>query len=270
MNAAHSESLNGLHANLVHEPAASNRWRRRATSFVGVAVLAGGLAACGSSASTSSSLPSCASGAPKITVEADGQASVAPDTLTVDVGINVTDATASAALADANNQATTLIGALKGSGVVPSDIQSTGFSINPNYSTSGAITGYQVSNTLLVTLHDLSNAGQVIDTAAASVGNDIRIDGLSFSVEHTGKVDGEARAAAVTLAHAHARSMAQAAGDSLGGICSISDSTLSPSADSLQASAGYAAAKSSAAVPLEAGTQQADAQVSIIYLIAPK
>ena len=62
---------------------------------------------------------------------------------------------------------------------------------------NGTITGYQVSNTLLVTLHDLTAAGQAIDTAANSVGNAVRINGLTFSVSNTGNVDGQARADAV-------------------------------------------------------------------------
>jgi uncharacterized protein YggE len=163
-----------------------------------------------------------------------------------------------------------LTDSLKGSGVTPADIQSTDFTISPTTTPTGTITGYQVTNTLLVTLHHLAGAGQAIDTAAASVGNAIRINGLTFSVGNTGNVDGQARADAVGTAAAHARSMAAAAGESLRGICSINDTTSSPepyfATASPEASAGNAAAQ----VPLEAGTQQATAQVTVVYALAPR
>ncbi len=244
---------------------------RRVGAILGLALLGGGLAACGSNSAASPAQPNCTSGMPRITVAASGQASATPDILTVDIGVSVSDATASAALSDANKQATTLTGTLKFLGVVPRDIQSTNFSITPTMAPNGAITGYQVSNTLLLTLHNLSNAGQVIDAAAVSVGNSIRINGLTFAVSNTGNVDGRARANAVTTAAAHAHAMAAAGGQSLGRICSITDSTTNPSP--VYATAGQFSASSDAAnvpVPLEPGTQQASAQVTVVYVIVPK
>ena len=253
-----------------HRPVPGPPGRRRVGVVAVLAALAGGLAACGTSASASSP-PGCASGAPKITVEASGQASASPDILTITIGVNVSGPTAAAALSDANAQATDLTDTLKLSGVAPTDIQSTNFSIDPTYSKDGSITGYQVSNTFLVTLHDLTRAGQVIDKAAASVGNAIRINGLTFAVSNTGNVDGQARAAAVTTAAAHAHAMATAAGESLGGICSVNDSTTGPSPAYFALNGGVAASGAvAAAVPLEPGTQQATAQVSVVYLIVPK
>jgi uncharacterized protein len=241
--------------------------RRRLGSAVAVTLVAGGLAACGSGAAASTTHPTCGPGAPKMTVAGSGQASASPDTLTVDIGVAVSGASASSALSDANQRATALTNSLKTSGVVPSDIQSTNFSINPTFSLSGAITGYQVTNTLLVTLHDLSRAGEAVDAAAASAGDAIRINGLTFSVSNTSTVDGQARADAVAVAAGHARTMAAAAGESLDGVCSIDDSTVSP----VYPFAGQLnAAGSHAAVPLEPGTQQANAQVTVVYAISRK
>ena len=245
--------------------------KHRAVCLAASVALAATLAACGSTASASTAPPGCAPGTARMTVEATGQASASPDTLTISIGVDVSDPTAVAALSDANDRATTLTAALRGSGVAAADVQSTNFSIFPKFALSGAITGYEVSNTLLVTLHNLSDAGQVVDTAGASVGNAIRINGLAFQVSNTGNVDGQARAAAVTTAAAHAHAMATAAGESLGGICSVNDSTTGPSPayfalNGRDAAPGAAAA----AVPLEPGTQQATAQVSVVYLIVPK
>jgi hypothetical protein len=225
------------------------------------------VSACGSGGA-SSSQPSCGSSSASLTVQGSGQATTHPDTLNVNVGINVTDPTAAAAMGDANDQASKLSDALTAAGVKPSDLQTTGLSINPTYSSTGAITGYQVTNSLLVTMHDLSSAGDVIDAAAASVGSAIQINGLSFSVSNTAKADGEARTSAVRTAASHARVMAAAAGEHLGEICSMSDATTSPSPSALEGLASTSSATAArAAVPLESGTQQATAQVTIVYAL---
>ncbi len=251
------------------------RWdrtsRNRGVAVAVLGLLAAGAAACGTTAGATTTPVACGSGTPEITVDASGQASATPDILTMDIGVTVSDATAALALTDANGRAAALTAALKASGVTPAGIQSTDFSISPTTDLSGAITGYQVSNTLLVTLHDLSAAGEAIDAAATSVGNAVRINGLSFSVSNTGNVDGQARADAVTAAAAHARSMTAAAGESLGRICSISDSTSAP-VPTFATSAGVANAEGvpGPAVPLEPGTQQATAQVTVVYALASK
>jgi len=259
----------GAEPSLMRRRSGFNALQRRWGSAVAVTLVAGGLAACGSGAAASTTHPACGSGSPKMTVAGSGQASATPDTLTISIGVAVSDASASSALSDANQRATALTNSLKTSGVVPGDIQSTDFSINPTYSLSGTITGYQVANTLMVTLHDLSKAGQAVDSAASSAGDAIRINGLTFSVKDTSTVDGQARSDAVAVAAGHARTMAAAAGESLDGVCSINDSSVIPVypfAGQLRASASAA----DAPVPLEPGTQQANAQVTVVYAISRK
>jgi hypothetical protein len=239
-----------------------------------VGALAAGLAACGGGAAASTSPsapPDCTPNAPKITVEAGGAASATPDTLTISMGVQVSDATASAALSDANGQASTLTGTLTASGVAPGDVRSTDFSIVPTFTPNGRISGYQVSNALIVTLRDMADAGRVVDTAASSVGDAIRVNGITFSVSNTGSVDGQARADAVTAAAAHARSMARAAGASLGGICSVNDTTTGPEPLAVAGTAFDGAnAGSNQPVPLEPGTQQASAQVTVVYALGSR
>ncbi len=126
-----------------------------------------------------------------------------------------------------------MTGSLATSGVAPGEVRSTAFSVAPTFTPTGGISGYQVSNTQIVTLHDLVHAGQVIDTAAV----------------------------------AHARAMARAAATSLRDICSISDTTtgLVPLTQ-----AGFvlnSAGPADHPVPLEPGTQQATAQVTVVYAL---
>jgi uncharacterized protein YggE len=247
--------------------------RRRLFTTIGPLALAGiagvALSACtNSGASAATPTPTCGSTAPKLTVQASGNATATPNLLTLDIGVDVSDPTASAALSDANDKATALSNTLQLVGVSKADIQTTNFSIQPNFATNGTITGYRVTNSVHVKLHNLSASGAVIDAAARSAGNAIRINGLTFSVDDTTTVDGTARADGIQVAADHARSMASAAGESISGVCSITDSTTNyPITSSFdQASAG-AGALSASQVPVQPGTQQTTAQVTVVYAL---
>jgi uncharacterized protein len=217
--------------------------------------------------------PACGSSDPKLTVQATGQATATPNLLTLSIGVNVSGPTASAALSDANDKAAGLSATLEQDGVAKADIQTANFSILPSYATNGTITGYQVSNTLSVKLHDLAASGTVIDAAATSAGNAIRVNGLAFSVDDTRTVDGTARADGIQVAAAHAHSMAAAAGQTIDGVCSITDSTTTYPIPQDFAGAGGGIAGTTASpanLPLEPGTQQSTAQVTVVYGVGPK
>jgi len=238
-----------------------------------VAVVSAGVVvtACSSSPRAAADPPSCGSSSPELTVQGSGLASGTPNILTVSVGIDVTDPTAAAALADDNTRATSVVDALGLSGSAAKDVQTSDLSINPQYNLNGAITGYEVTDTLTATLRNLKSAGSVIDGVAGAAGNAIRLDALQFSVEDTRGLENRARNDAVHQAVSHARSMALAAGERLGPVCSLSDDTQTENFNQSFATAGLAAGvdKAAANVPLEPGSQQETAQVTIKYSLLP-
>jgi len=203
-----------------------------------------------------------------LTVQGTGNASATPDVLTVSVDISVTDPSAQASLVDDNRRADAVTAALKQGGVADKDIQTSNVSIEPDYNATGAITGYVMTNTLTAKLHDFSTAGSVIDALTAAAGNATRLDSLTFSIQDPRSIEDTARTDAVHQAVSHARSMAQAAGERLGPVCSLSDDTPLPVdygfGDALHASAALPAASP---VPLQAGTQQVSAQVTLVYAL---
>ncbi|MGH9018507.1 MAG: SIMPL domain-containing protein [Acidimicrobiales bacterium] len=255
----------------------SNRARRRRAGAVSVlvaAVLAGGVvvSACASTGDPPPvAAPACGTGSPRLTVEGTGLATGTPNILTVTVGIDVTDPTATGAMTDDNEKATSVADVLGLSGSASRDVQTSDLSMNPQYNAKGAITGYQVTNTLTATLRNFSTAGSVIDAMAGAAGNATRLEGLTFAVEDTRGLEDRARTDAVGQAVSHARSMALAAGERLGPVCSLSDQTqsnvYSPAfgAQSLNDDAGSAAAT----VPLQPGSQQETAQVTMVYSLLP-
>src|SRR5690606_36041629 len=130
-------------------------------------------------------------------------------------------ATAREAL-DANTAAMAeLIAALKAEGIEARDIQTSGFSVNPNYVYSDArdehgytlppkINGYQVSNTVSVAVRDLGELGSILDKSVTVGAN--TINGVSFSVADPSELYNEARRAAFADARDKAALYANAAG----------------------------------------------------------
>jgi uncharacterized protein len=231
-----------------------------------------GAAACSSPSSHAADpSPSCGGSGPKLTVQGTGLATGTPNLLTATIGISVTDGTATAALADDDNRATTVTSLLSKGGVAPADVQTSDVSIFPNYNDHGYITGYQVSNTLTAKLRNFANAGSLIDAVAGAAGNAIRLNSLTFSVEDTRALEDQARSDAVHQAVSHAQSMALAAGERLGPVCSLTDNSQTNSSPPYlqfgQASA--APADNAAGLPLEAGSQQESDQVTMVYELLP-
>ncbi len=213
-------------------------------------------------------LPACGGSSPRLTVTGTGQATATPDLLTLVVEVDVTDPTAALAMAGDGSRTSAAVSALKRGGVAAKDIQTTGLSLQPQYSYPHGVptlTGYQVTNTITARVHDLSSAGVVIDDVTSAAGNAIRIDSLAFSVVNTRSIEDQARADAVTKAVSHARAMAVAAGERLGPVCSLSDQTQTSPPIHENALAFGAAAAVRSPVPLQAGTERQSATVTLVY-----
>ncbi len=197
-----------------------------------------------------------------------GNATATPDLLTVSLDIDVTDPSARASLVDDDTRASAVTAVLRQGGVAAKDIQTSNVSIQPQYGPTGAVTGYEMANTITATVHDLSTAGSLLDSVTAAGGDATRIDSLTFSIADPRTIEDSARADAVHQAVSHARSMARAAGETLGPVCSLTDQSTPDFGFEPPLAAGTAEAPSArSSVPLEAGTQQVSAQVTLVYAL---
>jgi uncharacterized protein YggE len=212
--------------------------------------------------------PTLTSGGPMtpvrtVTVTGTGTVTGRPDLVTIQLGVQATDSKAVGALRKASSSAEKLIATLKSAGVADDDLTTTNVSVWPQYDTNyQRITGYQASNDLIVKLRDLARAGEVIDLAAESVGDDVRMNGIAFSINDTGALMSSARKGAVGDARQHADELATAAGAKVGKVMRIDESVTGSNPPPIM----YAdAAASSKSVPLQAGTQDVQVQVTITY-----
>jgi uncharacterized protein YggE len=211
---------------------------------------------------TAATTPASTTG-PAINVAGHGEISGTPDVMTVTMGVQTNDPSAQAALQRNNDRANALITALKAQGVAAKDIQTVDLNVSPTFDKNFHVTGYSASNTVSAKLRDLSKAGEVIDAAALTAGQDVRLQGVSFSIDNTSGLIAKARADAIKDALTQGKQLAGAAGVKLGSIRTIDDTgTQVPQenfygADSLQ--------KASAAVPIEPGSQQLSVDVVVVF-----
>jgi uncharacterized protein YggE len=167
-----------------------------------------------------------------ISVQGTGEVSAAPDTAYINSGVTTQGATAREAL-DANTAAMNqLLETLKAAGIEARDVQTSGFSVQPNYVYSDArdangytlppkINGYQVFNTVTVRVRDLDKLGAILDQSVSVGAN--TINGISFAVADPSRLLDEARTKAFADALSKARLYADTARVDLESIRSITE-----------------------------------------------
>ena len=243
----------------------------RAAIAATAAIAVVGVAGCSSGSSKPTATPARLAAAtspdtapgPTINVSGHGEVEGTPDVMTVTLGVQTIDPSAQAALQRNNDRANQLIAALKKEGVAEKDIQTVDLNVSPNFDDHFKVTGYSASNTVTAKLRDLSKAGEVIDAAALTVGEDIRLQGVSFSIDNTSALVAKARADAVKDALAQGGQLAAAAGVKLGAIRTIDDTgTQLPQPQYYAKASGDAA---SSAVPISPGSQQLSVDVTVVF-----
>src|SRR5262249_11946878 len=123
---------------------------------------------------------------PSITAIGTSTVSVTPDLARVDVGVYTQGVTAQDASTANATQATAIITAVQALLGGTANIKTINYSLSPVYNNpppgqNASIIGYSVSNTVEVTLTDLTEIGRVIDTAIQSGAN--RVQGISFDLQ---------------------------------------------------------------------------------------
>ncbi len=127
-----------------------------------------------------------------------------------------------------------------------------------------------MTNSISVAVQPMAQAGSVIDAASTAGGNALSIDGLSFVRADLRTLQDRARQDAVHQAVTHAAAMARAAGERLAGVCSLTDDSNASVPEPLVENGAAFSKATAAAPPLEGGTQQASAQVTLVYALAPQ
>lgn len=214
-----------------------------------------------------------ATGPGLISIEGVGEVVARPDTAIVTSGVTSQGATAREALTANTTDMAKLIETLKAAGIADRDIQTSGFSVSPNYVYSNEVdqngyskpprvNGYIVSNSVTIRVRDLTTLGTILDQSVTVGAN--TINGVSFSVADPANLYIEARKKAFADARAKAELYAEAAGVELGDIASIVETQGygAPQPYMMRDAAMSAAAPP---VPVEAGELSFSINVSVSW-----
>lgn len=154
-----------------------------------------------------------------------GEARVAPDMATINMGVTTTAATAAAAMQANSTQMNSAMAALRKAGVAAKDIQTSGLNLSAQYAYEQnqppKLTGYQASNQVTVTVHDLARLGQAVDAVVAAGAN--QVNGISFGLNDPTAAENAARQDAVRALKAKADLYSAATGYKVVRLVSLSE-----------------------------------------------
>ncbi len=216
-----------------------------------------------------------------ISVSGTGDAVAVPDVATFSFTVTETGKTVAEAQAKATEKNNAAQKALHDAGIAAADIQTTSYAINPHYDYSGGpctaygcpsskqtMNGYDVSQTTLVKVRDLTKAGDIF-TSIGSLGVQT-VDGLSFSVDKPESVQAKARGIAINNAQAKADELAKQLGVSIVGVVNFTEDNGNnyprPVMYAMDKAVGSSAA-APAAPEISPGQQKVTSNVTIIYQI---
>jgi uncharacterized protein len=167
---------------------------------------------------------------PQIAVVGRGEIKVSPDRASIQISVQTRGATAAAAAAENASKQQSVLNALRALGLTNDQLSTVNYNVYPEQryqeGKDPVITGYNVTNTILVDARKLNQVGPIIDAALAHGAN--TITSLQFYASNTEAARRSAIGAAIENARADAEAAARAAHGTLGTLLEISIGSYSP------------------------------------------
>ena len=200
-----------------------------------------------------------------IRVSGRGEAAGPPDILTIAARVSVSRASVADAVAGAGSAATRLRQSVTAAGVATADVSTSGYHLETEHDPDDhrRVIGYRAEHSLTVVVRDLDRAGEVLDAAATSSGDDVRVGGLAFDISDKGGLAETARRLAWEDALARAEQLAGHAGLTLGPAIDI-DETVATAPGPLPRMAMAAIESTS---PVAAGDQTVTVSLTATFAI---
>jgi hypothetical protein len=216
------------------------------------------------------STDSTASIQPTIVVPGSGRVTVEPDVASVRLGVAIIRPTATEAREAAAATMTAILDAVVVAGIARRDLRTALVALNPvtDYSSERGprVTGYQVTNTVEITVRDLASTGAVIDAGLGAGASSL--DGLEFRLDDPTAAEESARRSAIEDARRRAATLATAAEVALGDVVGIVEGGRQPIPMPFAGGVRGLAMKAEAAdTPVESGTQEVAVSVVVTFAI---
>lgn len=232
------------------------------------AALAGAIALLAAAAYSSVQAAEAVMAPRTITVSGDAEVASKPDQARLSAGVVTQADTAAAALTANSTAMNRVFAALRAAGIPENRMQTSNFSVQPQYppfrpdnQEPQRIIGYQVSNTVTVVVDDLTKVGPTLDALVRSGAN--QLGGIQFTIADPKPLAERARTLAVVDGAAKARTLATAAGVTLGPLMSIQETS------SVRPIPVFAMARAVAAeaTPIAEGEERVGVNVTMTYAI---
>jgi uncharacterized protein YggE len=203
-----------------------------------------------------------------ISVTGTGTARLTPDIGIITLGVQTQADQVARAVQDNNARSSRVMEAIKEAGVAAGDVQTSNFSVSSQltYDTLGNPTGevnYFVSNTVTITLREISKLGDLLQSALENGANSVQ--NVTYSVEDPSEALDKARLEAIQDAQAQAAQLATAAGAQLGPIFSLNE--YSPIPGPFYAAPTFGKGGGGGGVPTSPGTLEYQVQMYIVYTL---
>lgn len=160
-----------------------------------------------------------------ITVGGVGSEYAEPDRCVIEIGVTARRTSVDAASRAATDSAQAMRLALAEAGIESRDIQTSNFSVRPVYANYPTISGFEVELGYRVTFQDVDDVGAILATAISAGGDEARAWGMRFEVDPAGLIEA-ARERAWADVSARAGSLAALAGEPLGDVLDVHEKVL--------------------------------------------
>lgn len=200
-----------------------------------------------------------------VTVQGVGEVTVKPDMATVNIGVETQDLDAAKAQEMNADKMDKVNKAIKALGVTEDELKTSQYNIykNRNYGDVDKEEYFVVSNTLTVTVNDITKVGAIIDASSKAGAN--RINSITFGVKDEAKYYQEALKNAMASAKGKATTMMATFGKKPNLPYSVSEASYYGGAVRANYAMDMAMEKSAVSTPIEAGDLTITANVSVQY-----
>lgn len=204
-----------------------------------------------------------------ITISGEGKVTAIPDIATIQLGLTTEKKTVADAQKENTDKMNQLNKQLKDKGVEAKDIQTSNYSIYPQYDWNNGkqtLRGYQVNQTVTVKIRNLDKIGDIL-SAAGNLGLN-QVGGLSFDIDEPEKLRQEARIKALENAKEKAKALADIMDVKLGKVVSFTESSQYPQPIYKNYALGIGGGAESAPAPqVESGSMDIVVEAMVVYEI---
>jgi uncharacterized protein YggE len=207
-----------------------------------------------------------------VRVVASASVTMKPDLAEVDLGVSTDKPTAAAATSENARKMEQIVAAMKKEAGQGGEVKTVGFEVGTRYGTPRPdsdrqpVVGYTVTSTVRVRTADVNAVGRILDAAFKLGANNVQR--VAFMLKDQEPAQAEALKQAAAKARGRASAMASALGMKVGPVMTISEGYAEPMPIEAGMEAGMMRTMKMAATPIEAGSLEVRATVTVVFALA--